>query len=73
MAFDKIRQRFRLDSVHPGHSIEEILDNTGFEFDRSQKVPMTPAPEQHVLEHIRGSIRLEIAETYPRFAASWDE
>jgi glutaconate CoA-transferase subunit B len=72
-SFDKSTQRFRLDSVHPGHSVEEILDNTGFHFDRSQKVPMTPAPDQHVLDLIRGPIRGEIAETYPRFAASWGE
>ena len=30
-------QRFRLESVHPGHTVEEILDNTGFEFDRSER------------------------------------
>jgi glutaconate CoA-transferase, subunit B len=70
-SFDKGQQRFRLDSVHPKHSVEEILDCTGFEFDRPQKVPTTPAPEPHVLELIRGPIRGEIAETYPRFAASW--
>jgi glutaconate CoA-transferase, subunit B len=69
-SFDKGKQRFRLDSVHAGHSVEEILDCTGFDFDRPHKVPMTPAPEHHVLELIRGQIRGEIAETYPRFAAS---
>ena len=69
-SFDKSTQRFRLDSVHPGHSIEEILDCTGFDFDRPQKVPTTPAPEAHVLDLIRGQIREEITETYPRFAAS---
>src|SRR5512147_1178966 len=31
-SFDRARRRFRLDSVHPGHSVEEIRDNTGFEF-----------------------------------------
>jgi glutaconate CoA-transferase subunit B len=69
-SFDKGKQRFRLDSVHPGHTVEEILDCTGFDFDRPQKVPMTPTPEPHVLELIRGQIRGEIAETYPRFAAT---
>src|SRR3954463_2615052 len=44
-AFDKGRRRFRLQSVHPGHTVEEILDNTGFEFDRGETVPVTPAPE----------------------------
>ena len=40
--FDKAKQRFRLESVHPGHTVEEILDNTGFEFDRPESVPHDP-------------------------------
>jgi glutaconate CoA-transferase subunit B len=68
-AFDKSRRRFRLESVHPGHTVEEIVASTGFEFDRTARVPATPEPEPRVLEIIRGRIRDEIAETYPRFAA----
>ena len=68
--YDKERQRFRLESVHPSHTVEEILDNTGFEFDRPDAVPHTPLPDASVLALIRGEIRAEIAETYPRFAAA---
>jgi len=68
-AFDKPRKRFALESVHPGHTVEEILANTGFEFDRPASVPTTPDPEPRVLALIRGRIRDEIAETYPKFAA----
>src|SRR5436305_6045882 len=32
-AFDRDNKRFRLESVHPGHSVEEVLDNTGFAFE----------------------------------------
>jgi glutaconate CoA-transferase subunit B len=66
--FDKARRRFGLQSVHPGHSVEEIRDNTGFEFDCPQQVPLTPSPDAAVLSAIRGRIRGDIAETYPRFA-----
>jgi glutaconate CoA-transferase subunit B len=69
-AFDRARQRFRLQSVHPGHSVEEILDHTGFDFDRPEAVPVTPLPATDVLARIRGEVRTGIAETYPRFAAS---
>jgi len=69
-SFDKQRQRFRLESVHPGHSVEEILDNTGFEFDRPDVVPRTAQPDAATLTLIRGEIREEIAEVYPRFAAA---
>lgn len=68
--FDRAKQRFRLESVHPGHTVEEICDQTGFEFDRPESVPATAPPNATVLELIRGDIRAEIAETYPRFAAA---
>jgi glutaconate CoA-transferase subunit B len=69
-AFDRARRRFRLDSVHPGHSVEEIRDNTGFDFDCPADVPTTAEPSPDVLQLLRSRIREEIAETYPRFAAA---
>lgn len=66
--FDRERRRFRLESVHPGHTVEEIRDNTGFEFDCPVDAPTTAAPEAHILELLRLRVREEIAEAYPRFA-----
>lgn len=68
-SFDRQRRRFRLESVHPGHSVEEIHDNTGFSFDSPENVPFTPLPDDNALVAIRGRIRAEIADTYPRFAS----
>jgi glutaconate CoA-transferase, subunit B len=68
-AFDRARRRFRLESVHPGHSVEEIRDNTGFDFDCPPQVALTAAPDAATLALIRGDIRTRIAETYPRFAS----
>lgn len=67
--FDKARARFRLSSIHPGHSLEEILDNTGFGFDYASEIPVTPAPEPDRLSLLRGAIAAEIADPYPNFAA----
>ncbi|MEM7021207.1 MAG: CoA-transferase [Pseudomonadota bacterium] len=67
--FDTGRKRFRLASVHPGESLDEIEQNTGFEFDRPDEVPLTPTPDDDTLAQIRGPIGAEIAETYPSFAA----
>ena len=39
-------RRFRLASVHPGHTVAEVIENTGFEFDRPADVPVTPAPSR---------------------------
>ncbi len=69
-AFDKERRRFRLDSVHPGSSVEAVLEHTGFDFDRPDEVPQTPVPDAATLALIRGPVAREIARTYPRFAAS---
>jgi glutaconate CoA-transferase subunit B len=68
-AFDRARRRFRLQSVHPGHTVEEVVANTGFEFDLPEAVPETPAPSPETLALIRGPVGAAIAETYPRFAA----
>lgn len=67
--FDRDQRRFRLASVHPGHSLEEVRDNTGFDFECPAHVPDTPAPDAALLAAIRGQIREQIAETYPRFAS----
>ena len=67
-AFDKARARFRLESVHPGHSLEEVLDNTGFAFDRGDEVPQTPAPSSALLALLRGTVAPQLAAIYPKFA-----
>ncbi len=69
-AFDKRRRRFRLMSVHPGVSLEEVIETTGFDFDRPEAAPQTPAPDRQTLSLIRGPVARRIAETYPGFAAS---
>jgi glutaconate CoA-transferase, subunit B len=68
-AFDGGRGHFRLHSVHPGHTLDEVLANTGFEFDLPDAVVETPAPSSETLALIRGPVGAAIAETYPRFAA----
>ena len=68
-AFDRDRQRFRLQSVHPGHTLEEVLDQTGFEFDRPEHVPETAPPSLETLRLLRETIAPELQEVYPQFAA----
>ena len=68
MAFDPARRRFRLQSVTPGRTVEEVLDNTGFEIDVPEHVPETPVPEEDRLTLLRSSVGVEIGDTYPAFA-----
>jgi glutaconate CoA-transferase subunit B len=67
--FDRMRRRFRLASVHPGHSDMDISENTGFDFDRPERVPETTAPSPATLHLLRAVIAPQLSEVYPRFAA----
>jgi glutaconate CoA-transferase subunit B len=67
--FDRARRRFRLDSVHPGHTVAEVEENTGFDFDRPAEVPATPAPSAETLRLLREVVAPQLAEVYPEFAA----
>jgi glutaconate CoA-transferase subunit B len=67
--FERACGRFRLQNVHPGHTVDEILRHTGFDFDLPAEVPKTPAPSARTLALIRGPVGVAIAESYPRFAA----
>ena len=69
MTFDRAKKRFRLDSVHRGHSVDEVRDATGFEIEVPDLVPETPEPEPEHLALLRSRIAAEIAATYPEFAA----
>lgn len=72
MEFDAATKRFTLESVHPGVTVEDIRDNTGFDFDLPDggpdAVPETPAPDAALLDRLRTTIGPEIAKTYPAFA-----
>ena len=68
--FERDRRRFRLESVHPGHTVDEVQENTGFDFLCPDQVPETAPPEPDRLQLIRGPVRDRIAETYPEFAAA---
>jgi len=68
MTFHPKIARFRLETIHPGHTLEEILDNTGFEFDIPDDIPTSAEPTQTELTLLRTRISREIAKTYPVFA-----
>ncbi len=69
MSFSLERAGFKLETVHPGHSVEEVLDNTGFDIDIPKSIPTTRIPSANQLRHIRTQIAPEIAKTYPDFAS----
>ena len=70
-AFDKSRPGFTLQSIHPGHDLDEIRAATGFAFDHAGTPDTTPSPDAATLSLLRGRVLDELAETYPAFAAEW--
>lgn len=67
--FERKRRRFALASVHPGHTVAEVVENTGFDFDRPHDVPVTPAPSPETLRILRSAVAPQLIEVYPQFAA----
>ncbi len=67
-AWQKDRRRFRLESVHPGTTIDDVLASTGFEFDRDENVKATSIPAAEELNLLRGPVARDIAANYPEFA-----
>jgi glutaconate CoA-transferase subunit B len=66
--FDRARARFQLRSVHPGHSLEEVRDQTGFDFDVSPSLASTAAPSGERLAALRGPVATQLRRIYPEFA-----
>ena len=67
--FDFADGRFRLASVHPGHTVEDVIENTGFDFERPARVLETPPPTTETLKLLRETVAPQLAEVYPQFAA----
>jgi glutaconate CoA-transferase subunit B len=68
-AFDRARKCFRLASVHPGHTVAEVIEHTGFDFDQPAEVPVTPIPSAETLHILRTVVAPQLVEVYPQFAA----
>jgi glutaconate CoA-transferase subunit B len=68
--FDRERRRFRLDSVHPGHDIAEVAEQTGFDYHCPEIVQVTPPPSDETLRLLRQVVAPQLAEIYPQFAAT---
>lgn len=56
MDFDIETKRMRLISVHPGVSVDEVVENTGFELVMADEVSMTEPPTERELRLLREEI-----------------
>ena len=68
-AWQQMKRRFRLQSVHPGHTVSEIREQTGFDYDIAPDCAETPRPSAQELDALRTNVKPDIAANYPEFAA----
>src|SRR5258706_10782191 len=64
-AWQRDKQRFRLESVHEEG---DIRAETGFDFDAPGEVPVTKGPSKEELQLLRGPVAKLVAADYPDFA-----
>jgi glutaconate CoA-transferase subunit B len=57
--FEEQSKRMRLKSVHPGVTVEQVLDNTGFKPIVPDHVPTTPAPTAEQVVLLRNRIDVD--------------
>jgi len=65
-AWQKDKRRFRLESVHARHSLEEVRDSTGFDFD-AEGAGETASPSAEDLALLRSTVARQLAGDYPEF------
>jgi glutaconate CoA-transferase, subunit B len=61
--------RFRLDTRHPGETLESLCAATGFSFEASSDAGITDGPDAAMLTLLQGPVARAMHEVYPAFAA----
>ena len=67
-AWDRARKEWALEAVHPGSTVEEVKENTGFPLEISSSFKTTPAPTERELSVLRTVVRPKLESIYPEFA-----
>ena len=56
MGYDEASKRMKVESLHPGVSRQEVVDNTGFKMLFSDPLPVTPEPSEEELRVLREEV-----------------
>ncbi len=67
-SFDPVAGRFWLEELYSGHTLEEVVMNTGFTFDHATLVPIASLPDIAMIGALRERVVAQVADTYPQFA-----
>ncbi|MBV8031377.1 MAG: CoA synthetase, partial [Betaproteobacteria bacterium] len=67
-SWQKDRRLFRLESVHPGSTVDEVRSLTGFEFESAPGVAITAPPSSEEMNLLKTKVTPLLAADYPDFA-----
>jgi len=67
LAWDRERREWTLAAVHPGSTVIDVEENTGFPLRVQQPVSMTPLPTRQELRLLRTRVRDKLRKIYPGF------
>jgi glutaconate CoA-transferase subunit B len=56
MGFDEETKRMRVESIHPGYTLDEVQENCGFALLKAQEIVKTPPPTVKELEILRSEV-----------------
>lgn len=75
MAFDARRRQIVLDYVYPGVSVDQVVENTGFDLDvTGREIPTVDPLGDDDLQVLRGPVQHKMRDVYPLFARNlWGE
>lgn len=68
MDWDKSAKGWVLHSVHPGYTVQDVLDNMEFAPRVPESVPTTPEPTAEELRLLRTVVKEKVGKVYPDFA-----
>ena len=68
LSWDREAGEWVLTAVHPGSSMEDVKENTGFPLRTEDSLIFTPAPTERELMVLRTAVREKLGRIYPDFA-----
>jgi hypothetical protein len=69
MAFDRSRKQIILDYIFPGVTVDQVVENTGFDLAvEGRDIPTIDPLGETDLATLRGPVRAKMRQTYPLFA-----
>jgi glutaconate CoA-transferase subunit B len=67
LSFEREPLGWRVESIHPGYSLEDVRGNTGFVLKAPEPMSQTPLPTEEQLHKLRTVVKEKVARIYPDF------